>query len=907
MNSTTDFLLVPDRAAARKVRRAVAENSPRLGVMAGTFLELLQFARATYRVAEPETDFDEAVGQAAGKIDKAFWAKSLAVAPRETSVVLCRELERLLSGLAPGKAIPKAGKGELSHRAKNHLSDLAALHKAMGHALPADLEAVRAVLASDSDQATRSIDVFHVEGLPRLNPSQRALIDKLNSDVARDKDPELATLLTNTLQPTPVAKAKTTLHSIQSGLFQSDPKPVKQDNTVQWVGCRDYLEEVEVCAGMIQQALREDSSLATSEIGLLLPAEGNYARAVEAVFERAGLPLSGLVIEESVRDLGAELVRNFLLSLRKPAPIMALAAFVTNPLLSWGEEIGREMADRVMGGRFNFPLPKGKDQNTRDLIKFLNSGANNQADLAEALGLLAKQIQPAAPLDSHHITALKFVDQALSSLQGKGDIPWNQLLQGAQPISISSSRSGDLTREGIAVMQEGEEPWRDVRFLFVLGFRDGHFPQDTRNSPVFFEEDLQALNDSLGLELRTPTEIQARARERFKRQLCMATDKLTFLLPRRDGLGEALAPASSLVYMAQLIAGVAEAGDLVRDLDSITDRARVRGLALAGEAEPTPPRKPVLEDLNLKRDLLEPGEDGWPAAHQSPSSLDTLMVSPLAWVLSRYGLEPKTWAPQELDPALQGTLAHSVFERLFPTGKPLVAGNKVENQAGKELARAIQEQAPFLQAPEWRVERFNLTHQIGMAALRWRHLLAISKAKIVGLEIRLTGTLDDLPLKGFADSLLQLPGGKLFVVDFKKSASGKRRTRMNKGYDSQAHLYRLMLETGGKKLQPELQALLKSKPEIGIMYFLMNDQVALTDTDNWLGGGIEKLEEMGVDVADKAMTDIRARLAAVKKGKITLNREEDAKEFDRNGVGTYALEGNPLVSLFTAPTSEEGP
>ena len=63
--------------------------------------------------------------------------------------------------------------------------------------------------------------------------------------------------------------------------------------------------------------------------------------------------------------------------------------------------------------------------------------------------------------------------------------------------------------------------------------------------------------------------------------------------------------------------------------------------------------------------------------------------------------------------------------------------------------------------------------------------------------------------------------------------------------------------------------------------------------------------EMGVDVARKAMVDIRARLAAVKMGKITPNHEEDAKTFDRNGVGAYALEASPLVTLFTVPAGGE--
>ena len=907
MGSAVHFLLVPDRAAARKVRRAVAENSPRLGVMVGTFLELLEFARTTYLLPESEIDFAEAVDHAAEKIDKAFWAKSLAVAQKETSAVLCRELERLLSGLGPDKVFPKADKSKLSDRAKNHLKDLSRLNEALKGVLPTDLALISELIAKDSAHATRCIAVLHVEGLPRLNPWQRALVHKLNADVASEEDSALATLLSKTLQSGPAAKARSTLHTIQADLYETAPKPVKRDNTVQWVGCRDYLEEVEVCAGMIQHGLREDSSLSTAQIGLLLPVDNDYARAVEAVFARAGLPHSGLVVDESLRDLGAELVRQYMLALRKPAPIMALAALVTNPLLPWSAEDGRVMADRIMEGKFTLRSHSGMGFAAQTLINAVNSGADKPSQLRKALELLGEQLPNTEALQEHVLRAQAHIEGLLGALQGAKEIPWADLLTRTQPSPHPHSREGELSREGIAVMSEGEEPWRALRALFVLGFQDGHYPVGAGSSPVFFEEDQQTLNESLGLELPTPSELQTRARERFKRQLCMADHRLTIFVPRRNGMGEAQTPSSSLVYMAQLIEGKPEAEELIWDLDSSEGRAKVHGLALAAEAQPTPPRALSLNDLNLKRNLLEASENGWPAAHQSPSSLDTLMVSPLAWVLSRYGLGPKTWAPQELDPALQGTLAHKVFERIFSDDKPLIARDKVESEVGKQLPNVIREQAPFLQAPEWRVERFNLAHQVSMAARRWQQLLATSKAKVVGVEIKLRGMLDDLPLKGSADSLLQLPGGKLFVVDFKKSSSGPRRKRMDKGYDSQANLYRIMLKTGGKKLQPNLQALLKSKPEIGIMYFLMNDQVALTDTDNWLGGGIEKLEEMGVDVADNAMASIHARLAAVKRGKITLNRESDAKEFDRNGVGTYALEGDPLVSLFTVPTGEEGP
>ena len=50
--------------------------------------------------------------------------------------------------------------------------------------------------------------------------------------------------------------------------------------------------------------------------------------------------------------------------------------------------------------------------------------------------------------------------------------------------------------------------------------------------------------------------------------------------------------------------------------------------------------------------------------------------------------------------------------------------------------------------------------------------------------------------------------------------------QMEKGFDSQASLYRAMIESGGpKNAKPkELAARLKAASETGVVYYLLNDQ-----------------------------------------------------------------------------------
>jgi hypothetical protein len=279
------------------------------------------------------------------------------------------------------------------------------------------------------------------------------------------------------------------------------------------------------------------------------------------------------------------------------------------------------------------------------------------------------------------------------------------------------------------------------------------------------------------------------------------------------------------------------------------------------------------------------------------------MVSPLAWLLSRMGLEPKEWCPESLDVATKGTLAHRVFEKLFSPGKDIPLESDISERVPTLSLQAIREVAPFLMAAAWRVERAHLQREIERAAIRWSAFLQQSGGKVLGNEMWLDGKLDDLPIHGSADSVVGLPDGRIFVVDFKKSKSHKRRAQMEKGYDSQASLYRLMLQTGDAKNRYDgLGQALQRGDEIGVLYYLMNDQVALSDTAGWLAGDIPGAYELGAGVSTAAMTLIHERLRQVKHGEVRLNVEGDEKWFDKNaGIKIYALDNSPLLRMFMHP------
>jgi len=130
---------------------------------------------------------------------------------------------------------------------------------------------------------------------------------------------------------------------------------------------------------------------------------------------------------------------------------------------------------------------------------------------------------------------------------------------------------------------------------------------------------------------------------------------------------------------------------------------------------------------------------------------------------------------------------------------------------------------------------------------------------------------------------------------------------MEEGYDLQTSLYRQMLrfgkvaDGGGEALARAL----KEAGEIGVLYYMMDDQRALTDTSDWIPRSVSGVEELGSDISEHGQDRVREFIRALRVGKIPLNREDDAETFEKVGVKTYALDDSPLVMRFAHPAQEK--
>jgi ATP-dependent helicase/nuclease subunit B len=266
----------------------------------------------------------------------AFWAESFKVAPVETAEAVERALVEVLSATDPAQGLQGVPFEGLAERPRRHLEDLKRLTEALAGRLPPALEAVRMLLAAKGEEVLRTLQVVHVEGWPKLTRWQDQLVSKLNRDAGdAAADEALAEMLGCVAREEGKAPAASSLGVLQRGLYRPVNEQAALESSVQWVGVRDFLQEAEVAAGMVQKMLEAEPELKPADIGLLVPDDFEYSVAVEDAFRLGGLALSGLPVERWRRDLGREAVFHFLYCRQKPAPAMALAVVLSSPLMPW--------------------------------------------------------------------------------------------------------------------------------------------------------------------------------------------------------------------------------------------------------------------------------------------------------------------------------------------------------------------------------------------------------------------------------------------------------------------------------------------------------------------------------------------------------------------------------------------
>jgi len=808
------------------------------------------------------------------------WSESFAVAPKATA----RAVEAGLLALA--HATPRLDPSDLmldnlpEGRARSHLTALRNLWYDLG-ALPGPLTTWRHVLHSTIGDALEPLPLVG-EGCAFASPAETALAKVLCSHHGR----------VDAAQAAPLANDGTALRHLQDHLgLRSDT--VTPDPSVTCYGLRDPREESDCAAALAQSYLDNGRVDRLGEIGLLVPNGPTYALALQEAFDRAGLPLSGLPAQPTLRDGPGEVMSLLLVLLSGPAPRTALASLYVGPGMPWPPETGRQMAREV--------IDRGRSRTASNLTgparELLN--ALRPCSTPEQLFGQLSAIARAAPEARLHprIAALKNVTGS--------SIDWPLLRRHAMP-NLVAPEGHDRFVEGVSLFTETALPWRPVRQMIVLGMAGRHWPRLPGADPFFTEGEIATIRDS-GLQLEGRQQKIARGMELFRRQLSAATEELTLLAPALDLRGDRLTPSTGLALIAQML-GAKEPTDLIQDLRS----------APFGEfpvttiyADPVPlggaPALPENGMLHIQRGLgtkAQPGfdllrlreaPDGTPLPH-SPSRLETLLVSPLGWLLDELGAKDLSWVPETLDVMALGTLMHQVLEDVFTEGAPVPDEKTLADVVPGVLDAAIYRHADWLADAAWATERRNLLREAQETCTAWATFLRDTGAEVLHNEIPLTGEHGGLMLHGKADCLLKLPDGRILVVDHKRSSAGGRRDRMAKGWDLQVALYRAMLERPTE--ETALTQLVAEGAKVVTAYHMLRDGTVLSDAD---GGTVPRVETASEDASVNAMLHLAEVLAEVGAGTIRLNHLSDAKSFDKErGIKAYALD-NPLVTAFSLP------
>lgn len=844
------------------------------------------------------------------------WSESLIVAPEQTAVAVGLMLRHLM--LATHDLEPASIKTESlpdGERARVHVEALRDLWISDLAVIPSDLASLVEFLDCEASDALQPLQVIWDRESLRLTPLERVVLERLESHHGRlpESDGDVIRLVAD--RKAHRAPETSVAGHVQRNLLNPTASAVPVDDSLAVLAVRDSLTECETAAAIIQRWLAEDASLNSSDIGVIIPSSTEYALYLAETFARAGIVTSSMPGVASRRNIGPEALLHFLQCRRRPAPAMALASLYCSPVLCWSPDVGTALAAAVMAGDFQPKSAQSLSGKPATLYKLIRSGSPaTNGQLKEQLRSFHRLLSDDRALAADVTEAKQQVARLIAALGNTNDAAEPDLekaIQFAAAHQPIPTGRGAYRLGGIAVMLAHEAPKRSFRKLLLLGFNDGAYPSSPAGNPFFLDSEAALIRETASLELPSQAKQLEAGLALFTRQLGAASEQVIMLLSERDRSGGTLSVSSSLPLIARLIEGIDEPEKLVipitRGEGTIWDRL------IAWKPHPEfeliePPEIPVHYDFGVNLLTLRQKEDGSPRA-QSPSRLEKLLVSPLAWLLSELGAAHVSWQPEALDVMLRGSLAHEVFERLFVPGKDHPDDGAVEAKVPGLLLDRIRALAPFLQTSTWAVERNTIETEIIKAAKHWSMVLQSLDAEIVGNEFWLSGSLFDHPVHGKADCLLRLPDGQPVMIDYKKSSSGTRRQRLQKGWDLQVDLYRRMnVRVDERSLEGVVRvadALSAWKKLPAVAYHTLND-------GNVLLNGMDEIDSVqvelvGGDIAENALALIAMRFEALKAGRLETNTTADEKFFQKSAaLGTYALEDSPLILAFmradTAPS-----
>lgn len=881
-----DFVLVPDALTANQVRASLAKESV-IGVRVGNFSSLIDTLIEQSLLPVYEDIWAETIQISALGMSNVFWAESIVVDEAAVLEQLESSLLQLLSALPLQQTLRSIAQPR--SKAERYYNDLVDLHQQMQFMRPLEQMQSQAIL--EHFEPLSSIQVHLLPELFDFEVWQQNLIDFLLTKSADLCSSVHQGLIQSSLQKTLPNSAN--LFAETARRLFTNAEPVAKPATFNGIVCRDQFEECTALASIVQQAL--DSGIMPNQMAVIYPAWSDYPSWLQDSFAQAGIGVTNLPKVETQYDWLSSLLRELMVLQHEQFPPLAWKSVLSNPLMPWANAI---VANRIVDVKWAASTHCENssalaDKFAHGLLSLLRQPCLDEKALLKWLAEIAEHLQFIPHMGFLKKEWLKQLDKITIILTNNAQLDFKKqcqlLIALWQPSVMQLTQDKVAYLNSVTFLNEQEHLPFAVQHLFVVGFNQGAYAQNVpklAKKTVINHQGWSILSDKLGFVWDTfETQIQFSQRQ-LKNSLSQATDSLTILAAQQSFDGGELFLSETALDLALCFAKPCD----VDSIDIFTPLIQsthpfVKYITTTIPAKYTH----VPTNLKFEHNLLTLHNTVDYERAESPSSLEKMMVSPLAWVLDRQGLTDSSWQIQTLDIMLQGTIAHKVFE-LYETHQTEVFSEFLYQQL---FEQAIVEDAVFLQSPLWRMERTQLFQQVKPAFEQFTNWLHDNDWQIIDAEKHLTGTLWNLPVRGVSDAILQQQTTTL-ILDYKKSKSPDRIKRLQHGFDLQTYIYRALYQqmSGANKVHSG--------------YFNLNDCVMVLDEaiDNSSLMSIEAPDISLIQQSQNAITHIKQRLDELASGEVMLNTLADENEWEKVGIKAYPLKDNPVIKRFMKPAEE---
>jgi hypothetical protein len=906
------FILMPGSLSAAQIKEQLATQSFS-EVKVGGFNSLLDTLAELYLLPNLEAladlnNFSQQLRSAALTNQQAFWANSIAV---DESAVL-QELEATLAHCYQCMPLHEKLNAAVftsntftpnSSRIATYLNDVIQLAEDMQHQRPNDQTLSQLWLNIADEPCIEALHIVVPKDL-QLQAWQLEVIEKLQTMTEKNaKASELTQWLTSAMA---VQSEQTALNEVASALFSVESVDASQSIPLDILNCRDSLEESEVLVSRIQQAIHDGVN--PSDIAVVLPNGSNYQQLLPHLFREAGIPVSNLGTPQEYLEWDIQLIKDLItlyaVHVNPDAYLQdsQLGAVLVSPLMPWSLKFGQHLFESYQfSGEFKFIEKEAYQANqSESLVQLLHllEQPNKRPLIDWLLELVPLLSFPKVPAVFNASRLQECISQVTQLLETHQQLPLHEAclltakqLQPQRFILDASEESWLLN--SVLVVHDKNVLVNPVQHLFIVGFNDGSYQPNLNAKGVFQKSDWQIIAQHTSLDVYTSLQLDLAFEQRVARYFNIAQQSIQISLSEQAFDGSTLQASQTLVDLAILLQPLSSIEPHLLITAIKTQPSNMPFMAYNSTAI-VQTEKPLElpQDLNLEQNLfaLHTDHKGDPRT-ESPSSLDKMLVSPLAWLLDRQGLKPKGWNVEDLSVSLMGTIAHKAFELHFEPTSPHHIG-----EYDALFDEALRVEAAFLQSPKWRMECKQLRKETFKALEPFVQWCEAEGWQSYMQEGRLTGELFGLPIKGFVDAIFKNESSTL-ILDYKRSSSKKFVTRLSQGYDLQTMMYRKLLEQkeGGVD-------------NLHSGYFTLNDATLILDEATPCNVPALRQENIaGTISAQSAAAELllKQRIAELKQGIVKLNFEDHQQRWDQRGINTqYSVDANPLVGSFLKPTDE---